>query len=345
MRRLRGLPNRGPRDRALSSRYTTKMAHHSTHLVATPDGWLIQLTQAHNEHLVRSRRPVVILPGYGMNAFIFGYHPAGTSMVACLCDAGFEVWTADLRGQGGSRRARESAPAPTLADYARIDLPAVLDALARRTHTEREEATVVGASLGGSIAYASVALRTSSRVGALVAVGSPLRWEGMHPALRVAFASPKLAGAVSFSGTRSIAEKLFPVLLNAPGLLTPYVNAENVPREAIPELVRTIEDPVPGVNRAIAEWVNAKDLRFDGVNVTEALAEARLPLLLVLANRDGIVPDRAALSARDAWGGAVDVLRVGSEQRWYAHADLFIGQHAPDDVFAPLASWLTVNDA
>lgn len=321
------------------------MLSESNHLVPTEDGWLLSLTQSSSDALDPARRPLVVVPGYGMNAFIFGYHPAGTSMVRCLCEAGFEVWTANLRGQGASRRARAAAPDPAFLDYARFDIPSVLEAVTRRTRTERSDVSVIGASLGGSITYASLALGHAPRVGALVAVGSPMRWEGMHPALRAAFASPKLAGAVSFSRTRSLAEKLFPMLLRAPSLLTPYVNADNVPREAIGELVRTIEDPVPGVNRAIAEWVQAGDLVLGGVNVTSALSDVRAPLLLVLANRDGIVPDASALSAERAWGGQVDTLRVGTEARWYAHADLFIGRHAPEDMFAPLAAWLVENDA
>lgn len=50
-------------------------------------------------------RPVLIVPGYGMNSYIFGYHPRGDSMVKCLAARGLEVWTVDLRGQGRSIRA------------------------------------------------------------------------------------------------------------------------------------------------------------------------------------------------------------------------------------------------
>jgi hypothetical protein len=34
------------------------------------------------------------------------------------------------------------------------------------------------------------------------------------------------------------------------------------------------------------------------------------------------------------------VLRVGDDQNWYAHADLFIGNDAPRALFEPMASWL-----
>ena len=47
--------------------------------------------------------PVVILPGYGMNSFIFGFHPRGLSLEAYLASRGIEVWSVDLRGQGRAR--------------------------------------------------------------------------------------------------------------------------------------------------------------------------------------------------------------------------------------------------
>jgi hypothetical protein len=93
------------------------------------------------------------------------------------------------------------------------------------------------------------------------------------------------------------------------------------------------------VNREIAAWVQRRDLMLRGVNVTEGVGHATMPLLVVKANRDGIVPAATALSARDAWGGPVDVLEVGADPGWYAHADLFVGDHAERDVFAPLAAW------
>ena len=52
-----------------------------THYVPNGDGWLLALKQTYEpQALDRTRRPVAIIPGYGMNAFIFGYHPRGKSM-------------------------------------------------------------------------------------------------------------------------------------------------------------------------------------------------------------------------------------------------------------------------
>ena len=46
----------------------------------TDDGWRLHLTRTLSPSCLEpSRRPVIVVPGYGMNGFIFGFHPAGRS--------------------------------------------------------------------------------------------------------------------------------------------------------------------------------------------------------------------------------------------------------------------------
>jgi len=119
------------------------------------------------------------------------------------------------------------------------------------------------------------------------------------------------------------------------------MNATTIDMRCLPEMTATVEDPQPTVNREIAGWLRARDLNIAGVNITEAMGEVDLPLLVVLSNRDGIVPDSTALSVVDVWGGDdVQTLTVGTDQDWYAHANLFVGQEAPSAVFEPLMRWL-----
>ena len=58
-----------------------------------------------------------------MNSFLFGFHPRGTSMELCLAEAGFEVWSLNLRAQGGSRATSPDAEPPSFAAFAGVDLP------------------------------------------------------------------------------------------------------------------------------------------------------------------------------------------------------------------------------
>jgi pimeloyl-ACP methyl ester carboxylesterase len=199
----------------------------------------------------------------------------------------------------------------------------------------------VGASLGGSIAFAYLGLTPAAPVAGLVAMGAPLRWVEVHPLLRALFASPWVAGALRLSGTRSWIRRLLPLLRRAPWLLSMYANTETIDVDHLPEMTATVEDPQPEVNRQIALWIRNRDLLLDGKNITLAVRDVAVPLLVVVSNRDGIVPTPTAMSAADFWGGPeVEVLRIGDDHDWYAHANLFVGNEAPTKVFAPLLEWL-----
>lgn len=309
--------------------------------VRTDDGWKLALAR-HSlpSALDRARRPLLIVPGYGMNGFIFGFHPRGTSLVRHFAEAGLEVWVANLRGQGQSRRVTPDAPGPSLRRYAEQDLKHVLDAVVEHTETGADRVDVLGASLGGSIAYAYLALDPSPRIGALVTVGSPLKWRGVPALLRVPFRSSRVAGLVRVTNTRRLAELAMPVAKRVPSLLSLYLNAAHVDLDAAAIMIRTVEDPDPRVNADIAKWLRGGDMILRGVNVTEALRGRPEPLFVVLGNKDGIVPQASALSVTDVWGADVRTLTVGDERAWYAHADLFVGNDCPACVFTPIAAWL-----
>jgi pimeloyl-ACP methyl ester carboxylesterase len=314
----------------------------AAHSIANRDGWLLSLYQSFDpERLVSGRPPVLIVPGYGMNSYIFSYHPRGLSLEGFLAQAGFEVWRVDLRGQGRSR-AIGGGDRYRLADLALTDLPAAIDGVLERTRTGAGKVHLIGASLGGTLIYLYAALRRDPRIGAIVAMGSPVRWVEIHPALRLAFSSPFLAGLVRVRGTRRLAEVVLPrVLRHVPWLLAAYINPAITDLEATSEMVKTVEDPNRHINREIAHWICDRDLIVRGTNLSEAIAAIDRPLLCVLASHDGIVPRETALfpyhrvaSARKA------ILEVGAPSLAVAHADLFVSNEAHERVFRPIASWL-----
>lgn len=307
------------------------------------DGWELHATVTRAAgHLRTDRRPLLIIPGYGMNTFILGFHPRGTSMARTLAEQGFEVWAVNMRRQGDSRPASaRRPPPPSLRAYAEVDLPAAIEGALTHTHTDCDQVDLVGCSLGGSVVYAHLALTGGPRVGSVISIGGPLRWVDAHPLLRVVFRSTLVASLLRVRGTRRLARLALPALAKVPALLGIYMNAAICDLSAADELVKTVDDPHPRVNVDISHWIRARDMVLRGVNITEALAAVAKPLLVVLANRDGIVPTGSALSAIDAWGGEdKDVLHVGDDREWYAHADLFIADRAPELVFGPMAAWL-----
>jgi pimeloyl-ACP methyl ester carboxylesterase len=285
----------------------------------------------------RRRRPVVMIPGYAMNTHVLAYHPRGRSLVEYLVSKGLDVWTANLRGQGGA-----TGPAGErfgIGELVLDDLPAVLEHVKAVSGTEQVD--VIGCSLGGSLVYAWLAHHPHDHgIGNVVTIGAPLRWESVHPLLRAAFISGRLAGIVPIRGTRLLANQFLPYLRRLPGVLSIYMNPAHVDLSAIPELVETVDDPVPWINRQMARWIQQRDLVVRGVNVTTGLAPVDgVRILAIIANRDGIVPPDAARAITQAYPAA-STLAVGDKHRWYAHADMFVGDHAEQDVFEPLAAFL-----
>ena len=313
--------------------------------ISNGDGWQLHVRRTKAPERFRSDlRPIVMIPGYGMNTFILGFHPHGQSMERILAEGGFEVWSACLRTQGNSIPVTSPPATPSLYKYATVDLKAVVSDVLASTTSDRDTVSLVGCSLGGSVAYGHLALVQDHRVGAVITIGAPLRWDAMHPLMKILYRSRTLAGLFRMGGTRRMARILFPILGRMPRLLTIYVNSDHVELRDASDLVNTVDDPHPKLNVDMAQWVRDKDLIIAGVNVPQALKKVTLPLLVISANRDGIVPGAASLSVRDVWGGGLTLHEVGTPEDWYAHADLFIAPEAPEKVFTPMVDWLTEHN-
>lgn len=313
------------------------------HLIPNGDGWLLSLSQTWDpKRLVPGRRPVVIVPGYGMNSFIFSYHPTGLSLEGAIAEAGYEVWRADLRGQGGSIR-RGGSENFSLEAFALTDLGVTLSGIIDRTQTGATHVDVIGASLGGTLMFIQATVNKNNLIGSMVAMGSPLRWVRVHPLLRAAFISPRLIGLLPIRGTRRLAQYGLPVAArHLPWLLSVYANPETSDLSVAAELVRTVEDPNRFINREIGRWIHNKDLFIHGQNVSDRMRSVTQPLMCVVAAHDGIVPRETAEFAYQQSGAAEkELLVVGDQTLAMAHADMFIANVAHERVFRPITAFLT----
>lgn len=323
----------------------------------TTDGWCLDvICYRDTERFDRRKKPILMIPGYAMNVFILNFHPTGMSMIEYLCAQGFEVWAANLRGQGASRRVAESSsrrvklrqrmrpPKYGFRELSLIDFPRVLALALAKTKTGADAVHAIGCSLGASVIYAYLAHHPRElQIASMTAIGGPLRWDDIHPAMSLLASWPVLTGLLPTRGTRQAARLLLPVLKRVPRVLSIYMNAAQINLDRSDAMVQTVEDSSPYLNYQIARWVKNHDLCVGGVNVTEALAEVEgLPILCIVANADGIVPDQVASSICNvASGCTTEVLRVGGEQGdWYAHADLFVSENAQKTVFEPMGRWL-----
>ena len=313
---------------------------HQLHYVDNQDGWQLELKQCHPpKRVIKKRRPVCIIPGYGMNNHIFGYHPSGLSMESYFVREGFEVWSVNLRGQGGSHWLGGDRHYG-LYDLGLVDLPIAIRHIVEHSKSDTGQVDLIGCSLGGTLAYLYAALDKQNHAGALIGMGAPLRWEKVHPLLKMFCYSPKLVGKIPVFGVREIMLSLWDRLQKSP-FLKIYCHPEIVDLSEPEQILATIENPVRTINQEIALWVREKDLHLNGHNLTEAFRQVDNPLLCVLANADGVVPPLTALSPLEIARSKVkDTLVVGTDKLQYAHVDLFISRHSHDLVFRPVAQWL-----
>jgi pimeloyl-ACP methyl ester carboxylesterase len=313
--------------------------HHQAH---TSDGWVLSMRQVLDpQRLDAGRAPILIVPGYGMNSSIFAYHPSGPSLEECLAAAGFEVWCVDLRGQGESFSLQQIRPYG-LADMARLDVRSAIRTVCERSFSSTKAGVhAIGCSLGATLLYTHLAHPGPERLASIVSIGGPMRWVEVHPLLKRLFVSPRLAGFVPVRGTRRTVRLLLPLLLRFPKLLSMYLHPDLIDTSDVGRLVQSVEDPSPQLNREIAEWIQSGELRVDGRTLSDVLRSLDLPLLCVAANADGIVPPASVFSALQAIGSARrDQIVVGTAQRNFAHADLFVSRYSQELVFEPVARWL-----
>ncbi len=308
-------------------------------------GWRLDVRRFSDpETLDRRRRPVVLVPGYCMNCFILGFHPSGeTTLIESLVDDGLEVWAANMRGQGDSKRLGGERRYG-FSDLALTDLKTIVDFVVDETACEDngDKVDLIGCSLGATVSYVYLAHHPEDhRVGALVNIGGPLRWNRSHPALRWAAQLEPLLKALPIKGTRQMARMAIPFARRFPWLLSHYMNPDIIDLDCADDIVQTIDDPDPRLNSELARWLKGRDLVVDGLNISHSLYSVDVPIQCIIALQDGIVTPEAALSVLDHIGShEVDIVEVGTPEVPHAHADLFISRGVEDKVFRPLRSWL-----
>ena len=307
----------------------------------TPDGWQIEL-QSYIDPKVHDpqKKPILFIPGYGMNSHILANHPTSESIIEHLCSVGFAVWAANLRGQGAARRVGGPRRI-SLNELVCVDIPVAIEAVLRESGAS--SLIYAGCSLGAAIGYGYLAHNPRDHgLEAMVALGGPFRWENPHPLVSLLARAPGVVGAVPIKGTRRMAKAGLAIARKVPAFISPYMNARAVNLTNPAQLVPGVDDPTPYLNRQLAHWIAARDLVVGGVHVTSAIQQVEdVDLLCIFANRDGIVPPETALSVLDyIEAGRKDVIQAGDEQLWFAHADLFVSAHARSVVFEQMAEWL-----
>ena len=162
--------------------YRVRPAHDELRFVETKDGWRIAVARRAPRGEPRLP-PVLLCHGLSANRGNLDFGVARWSLALALAEAGFDCFAPDLRGHGGSRRARPGAPRRWSFDtYLAQDIPAVLDDIRAATGSER--VLWVGHSQGALLGLVAAGMYPA-RIAGVVAMAPPTHFSSQDALRRL----------------------------------------------------------------------------------------------------------------------------------------------------------------
>jgi polyhydroxyalkanoate synthase subunit PhaC len=293
----------------------------------------------------RSTRGVVLLVhGFGQNRYM--WHSSRRSFANYLAQDGWDVFNADLRGHGRSRRFGPATP-NVLYDHIESDLPAFAEeALKLSGHTQLN---LVGHSMGGLISYAAAATTLRNRVDGIVSIGAPYRF-GQGSALLMLLR--EAAATIGWTG-----------LFDSNPMLPVRMVGKHLRRRAALWDNRILPMPIRGwvpggVEREVLEEYLGKSFEhttlrialdifragsqqgfksLDGmVDYSTAFELLDRPLLVIAGSEDQVAPPESVRPAYEA-----SKSRDKTYREWpLGHLDVIMGREATRTVWPLVRGWL-----
>lgn len=311
--------------------------------VETPDGWKITIARRTPRGEARLP-PVLLCHGLASNRANLDFGLDRYSVSLFLATAGFDCFALDLRGHGGSVRARKDAPHLwTFDTYLLQDIPVALEELERVTGSKT--ALWVGHSQGALLGLLTAALHPE-RIAGVVAMAPPTHWHAQEELKRLMRFVP--AGR---SRNRLLARAFSPLAgYTHPSAAQLPLNTRNVePRVLRQVMANVVEDISAGVQAQFFRW--ARTDKFDSADGKTdyrlALATAKAPALFLAGARDLLAPPASVRAGFDLWGGEKELWVAGKAESQlsadYGHSDLIFGRKAPEEIFARVRDWLLAH--
>ncbi len=246
----------------------------------------------------------------------------GHGLAGYLADRGYEVYVAELRGQG-----RTGAPAGGygLEEWVKLDLPAI--AAVMPAHFD-----LIAHGWGGTLAIAAAGKELKGRVRRIVGLATP--GSGGVPN-RLAERTLEQEGRLSTLAADPSSKRAFDLLF-----------AMNARWSSATRLLASgaLSDLGPRASAELLGWMRDGDLALgDGDKVSGRLAQVDAPALVVLPLADEWAPAELASTMRQVLKGPVKVKafsRFEYAAEDYSHLSLLMGDGAKTDVFPPVYSFL-----
>lgn len=318
------------------------MSRFSHEGLPTPDGHAISFSTL---PAARPRGAVLLLHGFGQN--LMTWHAPQRSFAEYLCQSGWDVYAAELRGHGRSRQLSRRC-ARSLSDYFQYDLPTVMEALLERC--SQRPLVVLGHSLGGLMAahlgtrYADaltgiglIASPGRVRLGrqfslARLLPGARRRVPGFSVLAGLPFRLDWIGRATAF-GVQYAGERAahFPI--------SPWAPKSMEKELLVARLAGGFDVTGLGVVAELAAWGESEEMAVPGTtpDLLADFKQLKCPVLLVNSDLDEIVPRSLAIQPAAFPNATVDCHQVAG----FGHCDIVLGRRAPEQVWPHVTSWLT----
>ena len=309
------------------------------------DGWELAVY-----HRAAGRRrfeePVLLCHGFAANYHAFDFDPPH-SLAHALAEAGFECFTVEWRGTGGSRRPAGGrwAHDHCADDHIQKDAPALVDLALKEVGASR--AFWLGHSLGGMIGYAAAQGSHGDKLAGLLALGAPVYFR-YGSLLRGVQRVGRLAAWPFTLRQRWLSIAVAPFMGH---VVLPLTNIIINPQAIRPAMQRhLLANAVSSVSHKLVvqlgDWIAHDAFRsLDRTRDWRAgIPGLKLPMLVMGGTADLLAPPSAVRSQFELAGAADKRLilfgRDNGDALDYGHDDLLFGERAPLEVYPRIVHWL-----
>jgi pimeloyl-ACP methyl ester carboxylesterase len=301
--------------------------------VETADGQQLALTEIRPRERrgAANRVAFLLLHGFAQNRRTYSLGPMPRSLIA----RGASVFLGELRGHGDSRV--DPSRSWDLTTHLEQDCPALLHGVQRATGAEGVH--LIGHSMGGLLGCALLA--RDMPLASLTAAATPMLLGAERPLVRLAslLASPLMTLAPAarrvpmdlllgtLAGPLSQADARGP--LWALQRLTRLANPEAASPDALREILATADPESPDVMGELARNALSIRSRLAGVELSEAIRAATIPVAAIVGSDDIFAP-RAAIAPieRGEHAGPRKVIEISGG----THVDVVMGHHVPETI-------------